>query len=83
MECLIEPEYTLKGELKSTNATQENRDMIKSMKAIREFTNVKELNVCNMCSKREVCKVRDVGFSELSLSKNFDKERGVVSLEDV
>ena len=79
----MEPEYSLKGEMKSTNGSKESRDIIRSMKAIREFTNVKESSVCNMCSKREVCKVRDMGFSELSVSKNYEKERGEVRIDDV
>lgn len=83
LECPVEPEYTLKGEMKSTNGNKESRDIIRSMKAIREFTGVKESSVCNMCSKREVCKVRDMGFSELSVSKNYEKERGEVRVDDV
>jgi hypothetical protein len=83
LECPVEPEYTLKGEMKSTNGTKESRDIIRSMKAIREFTSVKESSVCNLCSKRDVCKVRDMGISELSVSKNYEQERGEVRVDDV
>ncbi len=82
LECPVEPEYTLKGEMKSTNGSKESRDIIRSMKAIREFTSVKESSVCNLCSKRDVCKVRDMGFSELSVSKNYEQERGEVRVDD-
>lgn len=53
------------------------------MKAIREFAGIKESATCNTCTKRQVCKVRDIGFSEMSVSKKFEKEKGEVKIEDV
>jgi hypothetical protein len=39
------------------------------MKSIRDFMEVKESSVCGLCSKREVCKVKDVPYKELSVSQ--------------
>ena len=46
--------------------TNTDHTLVTSMKALREFSNAKEHQTCSRCSKKDVCKFKDLSLGQMA-----------------
>ena len=78
------PKNELKHLARLECPTNMDHTLVSSMKALREFSNAKEHQTCSRCSKKDVCKFKDLSLGQMATGRDRShSSKGEPRIEDV